>query len=43
MPELEEYFIILPQELMDEMGIEVDDELCWVLEEGKIYLSKNSS
>jgi bifunctional DNA-binding transcriptional regulator/antitoxin component of YhaV-PrlF toxin-antitoxin module len=41
--EMDEYFIILPQELMEEMGIEVGDELTWVVEEDKIYLRKNSS
>jgi bifunctional DNA-binding transcriptional regulator/antitoxin component of YhaV-PrlF toxin-antitoxin module len=41
--ELEEYFIILPQELMDEMGIKMGDELTWVVEGDEIRLRKNSS
>lgn len=38
--DIDEYFIILPQELMEEIGIEVGDELIWTIEEDKIYLSK---
>ena len=38
--ELDEYFIILPQELMEEMGIKVGDELTWVVENDNIYLRK---
>lgn len=41
--EIDEYFIILPQELMEHLGLTVGDELDWVIEEEKIYLRKNSS
>lgn len=38
--ELEEYFIILPQELMEQMGIQVGDELEWIIENEDIRLRK---
>lgn len=36
----DECFIILPDQLMEDMGIEVGDELAWELEGEKIYLHK---
>ena len=41
--ELDEYFIILPIELMEQMDIKVGDELEWVIEGDNIHLRKNSS
>ena len=41
--ETDEYFIILPQELMEKMGIKVGDELEWIIEGDDIRLRKNSS
>lgn len=41
--ETEDYFIILPAELMDKMGIKVGDELEWIINGDEISLRKNSS
>lgn len=37
---LDEYFVVLPQEIVDEWGLEEGDELEWVIEEDKVYLTR---
>ena len=41
--DLDEYLIILPTELLEEMNLKEGDELACTVEDGKIYLSKNNS
>jgi AbrB family looped-hinge helix DNA binding protein len=41
--EIDEYFIIIPDELCDAMNIQAGDELVWIVEGDNIILRKKSS